>query len=146
MRKTSVFTLISILFLAAVSSCTNYLIPVESFKHQFAGIDSSKLLKVNVSGPYGESYSYLANPVKTIHCVDKDGKAATLKNSPSIEIRFTYGEKNKHTVFYFDRVFVNDSLVFGVESRFISSIRNKIPLNTITKIEVQDGHKKFTYN
>ena len=88
---------------------------------------------------------YLANPVKTIKCTDKNGNPAELQNSPSIEIRFTYGEKNKRTVFYFDRIFVSDSSVTGVESRFISSMRKTIPLKSITKIEVQDGRKNYHY-
>ncbi len=75
--------------------------------------------------------------------VDKKGNSYKLTNSPSIEIRFTYGEKNKRTVFYFDRIYVNDSCVVGVQSRFISSIRKAIPLKSIIKIEIQDGKKNF---
>lgn len=33
----------------------------------------------------------------------------------------------------------------GVESRFIESIRSSIPIDRITKIEIQDGRKKFKY-
>jgi hypothetical protein len=134
---------ICILGLILVTSCTTYLIPVDSFKMQFAGIDSTKLKQINVTGPIGESYNYLSNPLRTIKCVDKKGNSYELTNSPSIEIRFTYGEKNKRTVFYFDRIYVNDSCVVGVQSRFISSIRKTIPLKSITKIEIQDGKKNF---
>lgn len=134
---------ICILGLILMASCKTYLIPVESFKMQFAGLDSSKFKQLNVTGPIGESYNYLANPLKTIKCFDKKGNPYELINSPSIEIRFTYGERNKRTVFYFDRIYVNDSSVIGVQSRFISSIRKTIPLRSITKIEIQDGKKSF---
>ena len=139
----SQFLIMGLLFL---TSCTTYLIPVESFKQQFENIDSTNLRQVEVTGPIGDFYFYLANPIDTIKCEDKNGIAYGLINSPSIEIRFTHGLKNKKTVFYFDRVYVHDNSVIGVQSRFISAIRNTIPLDSITKIEVQDGGKKFQYN
>src|SRR5204862_6143506 len=124
------------------SSCTTYYISVSSLKEQFAGLDSTKLKDVELGGGgilmvSGEHY--LANPITTIKCTDKSGNPATLQNGASIEIRFTYGENNKRTIFYFDRIFVDDSAVIGVESRFMSSIRKKITLNSVKKIEVKDG-------
>jgi hypothetical protein len=109
-----------------ITSCTTYLIPVDSFKKQFAGIDSTRLKLVNVIGPIGETYSYLANPLQIIKCVDKKGNPFELINSPSIEIWFTYGDKNNRTIYYFDRIYVNDSCVVGVQSRFISPIKKTI--------------------
>ena len=137
---------VCLLGLILVTSCTTYLIPIDSLKMQFAGIDSTKLRKVNVVGPIGESYYYLANPLRTIQCIDKKGIPFQLTNSPSIEIRFTYGENNKRTIFYFDRIYVSDCCGVGVESRFISSIRKSIPLNSVKKIEIQDGKKNFHYS
>ncbi len=128
-----------------ITSCTTYLIPIESFKQQFSDVDSSEYVNVKVRGPIGEGYYYAANPIGTIKCVDKEGKPHILKNSPSIEIRFTYGDRNKRTVFYFDRIFVNDSCVVGVRSRFIPSLIKTIPINSIKKIEIQDGRKNFKY-
>ena len=128
------------------TSCTTYLIPIDSFKQQFNNIESTNLREVLVYGPIGDFYNYLANPIDTIRCEDKNGNVYGLKNSPSIEIRFTHGVKNKKTVFYFDRIFVNDDSVIGVQSRFVSAIRKTIPLDSITKIEVQDGRKKFQYS
>jgi len=51
----------------------------------------------------------------------------------------------KRTIFYFDRIFVTDSTLTGVRSRFISSINKKIRLKDIKKIEIQDGKKNFDY-
>ena len=74
----------------------------------------------------------------------KKGNVVELKNSPSLEIRFT-NSNNKKTIFYFDLISVDETFVSGVQSRFITSIRKTIPLNTIRTIEIQDGKKKFSY-
>jgi len=140
MRKTTSIIILGILFLC---SCTTYYIPLESFKQQFTGIDSTKMVNLSVQGPLNEQYNYKANTISIIECKDKNGNPFSLKNTPSIEIRFTYGHRNKRKVFYFDRISVNRHSVTGVESRFMDFIRKTIPLDSITKIEVQDGRKQF---
>ena len=129
----------------ALASCATYYIPVNSLKDQFADIDSTKLIEVTVEGPVYGRYHYLANPIDTIRCVDKNGDLHLLTNSPSIETRFTYGHKNEKVIFYFDRIYVNSNSVIGVQSRFMEAIGQSIPLDSITKIEIQDGRKKFKY-
>ncbi len=127
------------------TSCTTYLIPVGSLKKQFKNIDSTDLREVEMRGPYGEQYFYLANPIDTIKCKDKAGVWYGLINGLSIEIRFTYGVKKRKTVFYFDQIYVDEYSVTGVQSRLLPDIRKTIPLDSINKIEVQDGRKKFSY-
>jgi len=138
---------ICILGLLILNSCASYLIPMDSLKRQFAGIDSTKLVEVKVVGPYGERYNYFANPIKIIWCVDSNGTSFKLTNSPSIEVRITYvsESKSKRAIFYFDRLNINDNYLVGVQSRFISAIRKSIPLDDIVKIEIQDGRKNFHY-
>jgi len=131
-----------LLFLGLIS-CKTYYIPFESFKEQFNGIDSTKLKIVNTRGPAGDIAQYPANPIEYIKCVDKDNNPFELKNSPSIEIRFTE-QNNKRTVYYFDRVFLQDTLIIGDMSRFIH-YRKGISINNVKLIEVQDGHKNFKY-
>jgi hypothetical protein len=58
-------------------------------------------------------------------------------------MRVTHNDQR--TIFYFDRVYVNDSLLMGVESRFVQTVSKNIPLKEISKLEVQDGRKKFRY-
>lgn len=135
------FALIGVLFL--FSSCKTYYIPIESFKEQFMEIDSEALVRVRTRGPAGDVSEYLANPIRDIYCVDKKGNHTVLKNGPSIEIRFTK-ENNKRTIFYFDRVFLEDSIIYGDGSRFIN-FKNSIPIDDIKLIEVQDGRKRFKY-
>jgi hypothetical protein len=99
---------------------------------------------MTVRGPIGERYDYLANPITEVECFDKMGNSARLTNSPSIEMRIT--EINgKRTVFYFDRIFVTDSTLTGVKSRFAPLINKTIKLKDIRKIEIQDGKKNFNY-
>jgi hypothetical protein len=135
-----------VLFIVTISiySCTTYLIPLESLKAQFSGIDSSNFVNVVVRGPIGERYNYLANPIETIVCVDKQNNPAELKISPSIEMRVT-DRDNKKSILYFDRIFLDKTYLYGVQSRFITSITKTIPLIDITKIEVQNGKKNFKY-
>jgi hypothetical protein len=139
MRK--ITTIIILGFL--LNSCANYLIPLESFKRQLAEVDSTKLVNLSIQGPFNEQHTYLANTISEIECFDKNGKSFILENSPSIEIRFTHGYRNKRTVFYFDRISVNRNSVTGVKSRFLDFIKETIPLDSITKIEIQDGRKGY---
>lgn len=144
MSRNFILSFVAFLLLT-LNSCVTYTIPIDSFKNQMAGIDSSSLKPVRVLGPAGTFYNYMANPIRSIKCQDKNGQPAELTNSPSIEIRITHGSNHKRTIFYFDRVIMNDTILVGVQSRFVSAIRKSIPLNTITKIEIQDGKKNFRY-
>lgn len=132
------------LTLILFASCKNYYIPIENLKGQFANIDSTKLKQVLVRGPIGEHYKYLANPIDSIECFDKNGNPFRLKNSPSIEMRVT-GTNGKRTIIYFDRTLIIKSKLYGIRSRFIPSIDTKIELDNIKKIEIQDGKKNFKY-
>ncbi len=138
-------TLLIIIPAVFFTSCANYYISVDSLKEQFAGIDSSKLMQVGISGPLMVDVNYKANPIKTIKCTDKSGAPAQLINGPSIETRITYGYKKRRVVFYFDRVILSNGMLYGVESRYMSFITKKIPLDSIKKVEVQDGGKNFHY-
>ena len=138
----------SFALLLSLFGCTTYFIPVESFQHQFNGIDSTKLRMVEINVPVVirgvTTNSYPASPIDTIDCVDDNNNPIKLANSPSIEIRFT--EKNDdRTIFYFDTIYLQDSLIVGAKSRLIPTLRDAIPINNVKLIEVQDGKKDFHY-
>jgi len=76
--------------------------------------------------------------------VDKRNNLCELKNGPRIETRITYSN-NKRTVFYFDSLYLKDNTVVGITSRFIPSLTLAISLDEITKVEIQDGHKRYKY-
>lgn len=132
-----------IVFLAFLTSCTTYQIPIESFETQLKDATFKNMRTVNTQYPTGMTYQNLANQLDSIICVAKDGNIKKIQNKPSIEIRIT-DKKNKKTIFYFDTVYLSDSLVVGEQSRFVSAPKS-IPLKDIIKIEIQDGHKKFSY-
>ena len=137
--KIGIFTII----VFGLLSCKTYYIPIDSFKEQFKDIDSTKLKIVNTRSPIGTIIQYPANQIEYIKCVDKKNNTIELKNSPSIEIKFTL-KNNKKITYYFDRIYLQDSLIIGSMSRIIK-IKKSIPLNEVKKIEIQDGHKNFKY-
>ncbi len=87
---------------------------------------------------------YYSNNVEGLFVVDKKGEELYLRNSPSIEMRVTH-INGKRYYFYFDTVILENNVLMGSRSRFISGLTRNIPLDSIVKIEVQDGGKKFAY-
>ena len=124
-------------------SCKTYYIPINSFNEQFKDIDSIELKTVYTRGPMGDIVSYKTYPIDSIKCVDNNNNLTELKNSPSLEIRFTE-KNNKRTIFYFDQIYIQDSIIYGDGSRFIQ-YKKSIPIDSIKLIEIQDGHKNFKY-
>ena len=125
------------------TSCTTYLIPIESFEEQFQNVNASSRKEVRVRIPFGIPIKYLANTINNIACVDNRNNDVVINNSPSIEIRIT--EKNrKKTIFYFDRVYLEKSIIYGDKSR-ITGFEKGIPIDSILKIEIQDEKKNFKY-
>ena len=131
--------------LVLLSSCKSYVIPIESFKQQFDTINSTKMIDVTTLGPWGDIHKYKANPIVVIKCLNKDGEPAQLINRPSIEMRVTYGYKKKRTIFYFDKVYLENGYIVGGQSRILEFMEKKISLDSVSKIEVQDGQKKYRY-
>ena len=136
--------IIALGLLFSISSCKTYYIPVESFKQQFSGWKTASLREVTTRGPVGDISKYNTYPIDSVKCVDKSGNPVVLTNSPALEIRFTDTD-NKKTIFYFDRILVNDTTVSGVQSRILSSITKTIHLNTIKLIEIQNSGKRYKY-
>lgn len=134
---------VSLILILFFCSCKTYYIPVDSFKQQFAGMQQSQMEKVTVQGPIGERTTYKTFPQDSVDCIDKNGTRIRLEKAPSLEIRFT-DTNNKKTVFYFDRIFVTDTSVTGTYSRILGLTKN-ISLNSIKKIELQDGRKNYRY-
>ena len=126
------------------SSCKTYYIPVDSFKQQFASMDTSNMREVTTQGPAGDRVRYKTYPIDYLHAVDKAGNPITIPNSPSIEIRFT-DTLNKKTIFYFDLIRFDGENILGRQSRFMSSFKKIIPISSVKKIEVRDGKKNFGY-
>lgn len=139
MRTAAFF--IAVAFLAV--SCKTYTVDPESFRQQLAG---AHMQDATITTPmaYAPNITYSANDVKGITVVDKKGNLFYLENSPSIEMRVT--QKNgKRNISYFDTVHLRNDTLYAVGSRFLSFVTRKIPFDSIVKIELQDGGKKFNY-
>jgi hypothetical protein len=124
-------------------SCKTYYIPVDSFKQQFAGMQQLQMKEVTVQGPASERTTYKTFPQDSVDCFNKNGNRIRLEKIPSLEIRFT-DTNNKRTVFYFDRIFVTDTYITGTYSRILG-LKKSISLNSIKKVELQDGRKNYRY-
>ncbi len=139
------YSLLSLAVFLLVASCKTYTVPVDSFREQMIGETSENMKKVQVNNPlFYSNIRYNSNNIKRIIVTDKDGNRTYLDNSPSIEMRVTQlnGKRNN---FYFDTVVLENDTLKGGKSRFAKSWRNEIPMDSIAKIEIQDGGKKFNY-
>ena len=127
-----------------IVSCSTYYISIDNFKQQFKDIDSNHLKMAKVVQPNGEQLVYPSNKIDTIYCADENNKPVKLLNSPSIEIIFTDNNDVK-TKFYFDTVFLQDSIVIGSTLRFLPILRDKILIKNIKLIEVQEEENDYKY-
>lgn len=123
-----------------LSSCRTYFISTESLKQQWNGQLEKE---VTVLGPVGGYQTYKTSVPEIIVCTDERGKEVMLEMRPSLEIRIT-DSNNKRTQFYVDQLIVQDTLLSGRQSRILAS-KQAIPLNSIKKIEIQDGRKNYRY-
>lgn len=140
MRKYFVIVVLAAVFYA----CKTYTITPENLKEQLSKAEPG-LQNVEINNPvFFGNISYQANKLKKVYVIDKDGKLDVLQNSPALEMRVTL-KNNKRYNFYFDTVVIKDDTLAGGRSRFIGSLKRKIPFDSIQKIEIQDGGKKFEY-
>lgn len=131
--------------LLLIVSCKTYTIPTESFREQMIKASSGNMKPVEINNPLlPGNIRYNSNNIKRIIVTDKNGERTYLDNSPSIEMRVTkYNGKKYH--FYFDTVILENDTLKGWRSRFVQTFEREIPMDSILKIEVQDGGKKYKY-
>lgn len=126
-------------------SCKTYIITPDNFRTQMIQAKAENSKEVEINNPLTFwNITYYSNDIKSIIVNDKKGNKLTLENSPSIEMRITHRNGKKY-YFYFDTVILENDTLKGGRSRFIQSLTRKIPMDSIVKIEIQDGGKKFDY-
>ena len=126
-------------------SCKTYTIPTESFREQMIKATSSNMKDVEINNPlFFSNIKYSSNNIDKLIVLNKDGNKLFLDNSPSIEMRVTHNNGKKY-ILYFDTVVLENDTLKGGRSRFVQGLTREIPLDSIVKIEVQDGGKKFNY-
>ncbi|MEB8345778.1 hypothetical protein OO010_06950 [Flavobacteriaceae bacterium KMM 6898] len=131
--------------LLLIISCKTYIIPTNSFREQMLTAKSENMKDVEINNPLNfGNIKYSANDINRLIVLDKDGNKMFLNNSPSIEMRVTHRNGKKY-ILYFDTVTLENDTLKGGPSRFAQGLRREIPMDSILKIEVQDGGKKFNY-
>jgi len=108
---------------------------------------SENLKEVEINNPSPFMYQnigYLANGIKSINTIDKNGNEMKLENSPKLEMRITRKNGKKY-ILLFDTVIVENDTLKGARSRLMQNLRREIPLNDIEKIEIQDSGKVYKY-
>lgn len=140
--KKRLFPKISFGFLLLLySSCTCYNVKIDYLQERFTKIDSNQFVNIKIQGIYGESYSYLANPIDYISCTDKQNRTINIENSPSTELKIVR-KNNKKSVFYLDRIYIKDSILYGYDSRLYPKLQT-VKLNDIKKIQCFEGKGIF---
>jgi len=128
-----------------IVSCKTYTITPNSFKTQLTKAKTVNTKEVTINNPLTSgTIVYLSNDVESILVVDKNGQESLLENSPSIEMRITHVNGKKYR-FYFDTILLEDNTIRGARSRFANKLTHKISMDSIVKIEIQDGGKKYNY-
>lgn len=143
--KKNISKLIGIVLLFLICSCTTYTIPIESFKEQMMTAKPENMKDVVINNPLSyTNIKYSSNNIKQLTVFDQDGHKTYLKNSPSIEMRVTQRNGKKY-ILYFDTVFLENDTLKGGRSRLAQGLKREIPLDSILKIEIQDGGKNYNY-
>jgi hypothetical protein len=135
----------AILVVALLASCKTYTVAPESFRSQFTGVDSKSKQAVEINNPLSPvNIKYNANQLAHIMVKTKDGAVMWLENSPALETRVTM-KNGKRYHFYFDTLVLEQDSLSGGRSRFMPGLTRKLPFDSIVKIEIQDGGKKYSY-
>lgn len=134
---------LGILFL--IVSCKTYTIPIDSFREQMIKAKSKNATKVEINNPlFYQNIKYTSNNIDRLIVLDKKGNKFSLNNSPSIEMRITHINGKRHLL-YFDTVILENNTLRGSRSRFLQKLTRIISIDSIVKIEIKDGGKKFNY-
>ncbi len=142
-RMTSRF--FAVISLTLILSCKTYTIPVDSFLEQMKKANSENTKDVEINNPltFGK-IKYSSNNIDRIIVSDKTGLEMYLNNSPALEMRVTH-KNGKKFIIYFDTAIIENNILKGGRSRFVQGLNREIPMDSIVKIEIQDGGKKFDY-
>lgn len=132
-----------ILFL--IASCKTYTISLNSFQKQLISATRENSKQVEINNPlFYKNITYSTNNISQLKVLEKKGVTSYLTISPAIEMKVTHRNGQKYH-FYFDTVLLENGMLKGGRSRFVQKISRSIPMDSIVKIEVQDGGKKFKY-
>ena len=116
--------------MAFLTSCASYMISTSSLSDQLNGDAVSKgylLAKDAVKG----------NDLKTVKCVDKNGKEKEITITNRTGVRITKTDNSK-TTFYFNTLLIKDSSIVGSKTHFFNDKIKPIKFSDISKIEIME--------
>ena len=119
---------VAIVCTAFLTGCASYLISTSSLAEQLNGDTVSKgylLAKDAVKG----------NDLKTITCVDKNGKEKLITVTNRTGVRITKTDNSKVS-FYFNTLLIKDSAIVGSKTHFLNAKVTPIKFSEISKIEI----------
>ena len=128
----------ALIFLAAFfSGCATYNLSTQSLLQQFANSGTEKKDIVLPVFPYMFFiHPVTGNDLRTLTCLDKNGKEKTIQITNRTGIRITKTDSSR-TTFYFNTLLVKDSTITGSTTHFFNAHVRPIGFNEIAKIEIQ---------
>jgi hypothetical protein len=121
---------IALMFVTLLTGCAAYQVSTSSLSNQLTSNTVSKgylLAKDAVKG----------NDLKTIKCIDKNGKEKEIVITNRTGVRITKNDNSK-TTFYFNTLLVNDSSITGSKTHFFNAKVAPIKFSDISKIEIME--------
>jgi hypothetical protein len=141
-HKTTKVSLLFV-FILGIHGCAVYTVPIDEFDKQTAGATEGKLRKRTVRLSVYGRVRFLTNDIDTIIAYDSNGEITKIPNSPRLEIRFTTIDNSTKT-FYFDTIYRVGGILHGSRARLLY-FHDSIILDNVSKIEIQDGRKNYSY-
>lgn len=115
----------SLIFLAG---CASYQISSSSLSEQLSGNVVSK-------GYLFAENSVKGNDLRSIKCIDKNGKEKEIIVTHRTGVRITKTD-NSRTTFYFDTLLIKDSAIVGSKTHFFNEKVKPIKFEEIAKIQI----------
>ena len=121
---------LAIICLTLLTSCAAYQLSTQSLSDQLNGNTVSKgyLLAAN---------AVKGNDLKTIKCIDKNGKEKEITATNRTGVRITKNDNSK-TTFYFNTLLIKDSSIVGSKTHFFNAKVKPIKFSDISKIEIME--------
>lgn len=131
-------------FLAIFSfSCKTYTLSVDSFKKQLEEAKFAYSQRDTFSQVFVDSKTAFSTLIiDSLAVKDKENNTVYLQNSPGLEMRLSH-INGKRFIVYFDTAFINGDTLTAGRSRFFPKMTRSIAMDSIAKIEIQNGGKKF---
>ncbi len=121
---------LSIIFFILLTGCVAYQVSTASLNDQITGNTVSK-------GYLFATDAVKGNDLKSIKCVDKNGKEIEIAVTNRTGVRIIKNDGTK-TTFYFNTLLIKDSSITGSKTHFFNAKITPIKFSEISKIEIME--------